>query len=50
MSADSKTVERLAICRECPRLFKPTMTCKECGCFMQVKARIPAQSCPLGKW
>ncbi len=42
--------ERLEICKNCPRLFKPTYTCRECGCFMQIKARIPSQKCPLGKW
>jgi hypothetical protein len=42
--------ERMAICRECPRLFQPTRTCKECGCFMLVKTKVPVMSCPLGKW
>ena len=45
-----KAVERLMICKDCPRLFKPTWSCKECGCFMKAKARIESQSCPLGKW
>lgn len=42
--------ERLAICSECPRLFKPTYTCKECGCFMKVKTHLKAAECPIGKW
>jgi hypothetical protein len=41
---------RLDICAECPRLFTPTFTCKECGCFMKVKTRLAGSSCPLGKW
>jgi len=42
--------QRFAICEACPRLFKPTGTCMECGCFMRVKTRIKSQRCPLGKW
>lgn len=41
---------RLKICKRCPRLFRPTMQCKECGCFMRVKARLKSASCPIGKW
>lgn len=54
MSSDNKDdlyhVARLQICRECPRLFKPTMQCKECGCFMRIKTRLKSASCPIGKW
>jgi|TARA_R110002110_G_scaffold175861_2_gene379648 hypothetical protein len=42
--------KRLAICNNCPRLFKPTKTCMECGCFMVVKATLPTAKCPKGKW
>lgn len=41
---------RLDICRACPRLFKPTLQCKECGCFMRVKTRLKSSTCPIGKW
>ena len=42
---------RLDICNGCERLFKPTFTCKECGCFMKVKVRVVGEDgCPLGKW
>lgn len=41
---------RLTICSECERFFKPTKTCKECGCFMIVKTRLKNASCPLLKW
>lgn len=46
----SKAQERLDICKQCPRLFKPTMTCKECGCFMKVKTHLINATCPLNKW
>jgi hypothetical protein len=45
-----KAFERLAICNSCPQLFKPTWTCKSCGCFMKVKGRLSYAECPLGKW
>lgn len=42
--------QRIKTCAACDRLFRPTWTCKECGCFMGLKARIAGQSCPLSKW
>ena len=41
---------RFNICKECDRLFKPTRTCKECGCFMAMKTWLRLAECPLGKW
>jgi len=41
---------RYNICSECPKLYKPTDTCKLCGCFMKVKCWMPQQACPAGKW
>lgn len=41
---------RYDICKSCEKLYKPTDTCKVCGCFMKVKTWMPHQSCPLGKW
>jgi hypothetical protein len=45
-----KIIERAKICGSCDRLFKPTWSCKECGCFMKIKVRFSNSSCPLGKW
>lgn len=42
--------ERIAICKSCDRLIKLTMQCKECGCFMNFKARLKKASCPIKKW
>jgi hypothetical protein len=41
---------RLESCLGCDRLFKPTKTCKECGCFMAAKTWLKQASCPLQKW
>jgi len=42
--------KRLSICQSCEHLFKPTNTCKKCGCFMVAKTWIGPVSCPIGKW
>lgn len=51
-----KTVEvdvydqRIKTCRSCDHLIKITNTCKKCGCFMILKAKLESASCPVGKW
>ena len=42
--------KRLDICNGCDRLFKPTRSCRECGCFMSLKTWLTDAECPLGKW
>ena len=42
--------ERIAICKDCIFYFRPTGTCKDCGCFMKVKARLSQMSCSQKKW
>jgi len=42
--------QRLKICQACPRFFKPTSQCKECGCFMKIKVHLKSAECPIGKW
>lgn len=41
--------ERFSICKSCPELL-PTGNCKECGCFMSAKVKLPNAFCPLHKW
>ena len=41
---------RMDICRSCPELIKLTTQCKKCGCFMNLKTKIEAAKCPIGKW
>ena len=40
---------RLAICGSCPRLINE-MTCAECGCFVQFRARHTTAHCANGLW
>jgi hypothetical protein len=42
--------ERISICRNCDKLYKPTEQCKLCGCFMNVKTWMPHIRCPAHKW
>ena len=41
---------RLNICKNCEHLFKPTRTCKKCGCFMAVKTWLKMAYCPEHYW
>ena len=45
--------ERLETCAACPAFDPKFRRCGECGCFMDVKAKIggdPSLLCPLNKW
>lgn len=41
---------RMNTCLDCEHLYKPTSSCKKCGCFMTVKTWMPGQKCPIDKW
>lgn len=49
VSTDDKK-SRLDICNVCDSFIQSTKQCKECGCFMEVKASLKAMKCPLKKW
>tara|TARA_Y100001970_G_scaffold293338_1_gene439512 strand:- start:1557 stop:1886 length:330 start_codon:yes stop_codon:yes gene_type:complete len=40
---------RMSICKECPSLMRFNR-CSECGCFMNIKTKLPMVECPLDKW
>jgi hypothetical protein len=42
--------DRISICKDCIFYFKPTGTCKDCGCFMKIKARLAPMECSQKKW
>jgi hypothetical protein len=42
--------KRIALCKKCDFYFKPTGSCKICGCFMKIKARISMMDCPNKYW
>lgn len=42
--------ERLSECHKC-EYFDPEQTrCRQCGCFLEQKARFALDSCPVHKW
>lgn len=48
--ADQETIDsRLSICNSC-ELLTITRNCRKCGCFVDGKARLAGQQCPLNKW
>ena len=49
LNADPDEVERRkAICADCE--FNRKNRCLKCGCWLQYKVRLRAESCPIGKW
>ena len=42
--------QRIKICQSCPHYQKKFNRCKECGCFLLIKAIITATKSPLKKW
>jgi hypothetical protein len=49
-TSDDIADKRMSICNDCDRLIPVTHQCKECGCFMKMKVKLKAATCPLGKW
>jgi rRNA maturation protein Nop10 len=47
---ESIAKERLSICETCPSFTTLTHRCKECGCVMPLKVKLPHAFCPLNKW
>jgi predicted RNA-binding Zn-ribbon protein involved in translation (DUF1610 family) len=50
--------ERLRLCNSCPERLEDSKNhkltkfsrCPECGCFINLKARLTTEECPLGDW
>lgn len=42
--------EKYEICKQCSSFNSNLKTCKECGCFMPAKTKVPKTTCPIGKW
>mgnify|MGYP000886643682 CR=1 FL=1 len=41
---------RLNICNSCEFYIQKQDKCKQCGCIMNIKAKLYAARCPVGKW
>ena len=42
--------KRIDICMGCEFFVKNGERCNKCGCYMNIKARLQASKCPVGKW
>ena len=42
--------DRMSECRKCIRFNSLTKICRECGCFMPAKTKLPNAFCPIGTW
>lgn len=49
LNKESRSEQRMAICKQCPNLMTLNM-CGYCKCFMNVKTRIYSATCPIGRW
>ena len=41
---------RIDICKQCELYNESDSTCKECGCYLEIKTSWASEKCPLGKW
>jgi hypothetical protein len=48
--SNEEYTDRINLCQNCDNYIRLTHQCRECGCIMNVKARLSAASCPIKKW
>lgn len=42
--------QRLTTCRKCHLYDAKKGKCKDCGCYLSIKASWASEKCPLNKW
>lgn len=47
---EQEIVRRLSLCHRCDLYIRAQKRCSQCGCYMQFKAKMRSQHCPVGKW
>lgn len=50
LAEDKKYSFRRELCQGCPKFSKHILVCRECSCYMPMKARLERARCPIGKW
>lgn len=50
LATNEKLARRMDLCAKCEFLIAESSRCSKCGCFMNVKTRLDASKCPVGKW
>ena len=48
--SEEEKERRLTLCRDCPHFRPKTTRCGQCGCFLNIKAKLAIVSCPIGQW
>lgn len=43
-------IHRLTICKSCDKFDDEKWTCKNCGCYLDKKAKMNTENCPDNKW
>jgi hypothetical protein len=43
-------INRLSICKDCKHFDNEKWSCKNCGCYLDKKAKMNTEKCPEGKW
>ena len=43
-------IYRLTVCETCNHLDNEKWSCKECGCYLDKKAKMNTEKCPNDKW
>ena len=49
IASESIEHQRLSSCVKCEHITD-NMRCRQCGCFVQVKAQLRYGKCPIGLW
>lgn len=47
---EERRTKRYNICKECEHFRAITKQCKVCSCFMPIKTKMLAMTCPINKW
>ncbi len=50
LTSAEETEKRFSTCLGCEFLLVEQSRCLKCGCFMNLKTRLQASKCPIGKW
>jgi hypothetical protein len=50
LDKESKSQQRMEICKGCEHLTGKLNKCDLCNCFMNIKTRIFFAKCPVDKW
>lgn len=50
MCSEKELADRNKVCSKCSSYDEKNNKCKECGCFLSLKARLKTSQCPLELW